>query len=94
MIRRKIEKELEHFYNANDRKALLITGARQVGKTYIVRNFGSTHYENMIEINFLENKQARSLFENATSSEDMLLRLSAIADKPLVLGKTLVFLDE
>lgn len=94
MIRRKIEKELEHFYNANDRKALLITGARQVGKTYIVRNFGSTHYENMIEINFLENKQARSLFENATSSEDMLLRLSAIADKPLVPGKTLVFLDE
>ncbi len=94
MIRRKIEKELEHFYNSNDRKALLITGARQVGKTYIIRNFGNTHYENMIEINFLENKRARSLFENATSSEDILLRLSAIADKPMIPGKTLIFLDE
>lgn len=94
MIWRKIEKELQHFYDSDDRKALLITGARQVGKTYIVRNFGSSHYENMIEINFLENKQARSLFENATGSGDMLLRLSAIADKPLVPGKTLIFLDE
>ncbi len=94
MIRRKIEKELEHFYNSNDRRALLITGARQVGKTYIIRNFGNTHYENMIEINFLENKRARSLFENATSSEDILLRLSAIADKPMIPGKTLIFLDE
>ncbi len=94
MIRRKVEKELEHFYSSNDRKALLITGARQVGKTYIIRNFGNTHYENMIEINFLENKQARSLFENAIGSKDILLRLSAISDKPMIPGKTLIFLDE
>jgi len=94
MIRRKIEMELERFYNSNDRKALLITGARQVGKTYIIRNFGNAHYENMIEINFLENKQARSLFENATGSKDILLRLSAIADKPMIPGKTLIFFDE
>lgn len=94
MIWRKIENDLEHFYNSSDKKALLITGARQVGKTFIVRNFGNSHYENMIEINFLENKQASTLFENATSSGDLLLRLSAIADKPLVPGKTLIFLDE
>ena len=94
MIRRKIEKELEHFYNANDNKALLITGARQVGKTFIVRDFGYKHYESVVEINFLENKQARSLFENAMRSEDILLRLSAIADKPMIPGKTLIFLDE
>ncbi|MBO5967645.1 MAG: ATP-binding protein [Clostridia bacterium] len=94
MISRKIEKELEHFYTSNDKKALLITGARQVGKTFIIRNFGETHYENVIEINFLENKQAANLFENATGSEDLLLRLSAIADKPMIPGKTLIFLDE
>lgn len=94
MIARKIEKELEHFYTSNDKKALLITGARQVGKTFIIRNFGKTHYENVIEINFLENKQAADLFENATGSEDLLLRLSAIAARPMVPGKTLIFLDE
>ena len=94
MISRKIEKELDHFYTSNDKKALLITGARQVGKTFIIRNFGETHYENVIEINFLENKQAANLFENATGSEDLLLRLSAIADKPMIPGKTLIFLDE
>ena len=94
MISRKIEKELEHFYTSNDKKALLITGARQVGKTFIIRNFGETHYENVIEINFLENRHAANLFENATGSEDLLLRLSAIADKPMIPGKTLIFLDE
>ncbi len=94
MIYRKIEKELEHFHATNDRKALLITGARQVGKTFTVRKFGKSHYENVIEINFLENRKAVSLFENATGSEDLLLRISAIAEKPMVPGKTLIFLDE
>ncbi len=94
MISRKIEKELDHFYSSNEKKALLITGARQVGKTFIIRNFGETHYENVIEINFLENKQAANLFENAAGSEDLLLRLSAIADKPMVPGNTLIFFDE
>jgi len=94
MITRKIEKELERFYSSNEKKALLITGARQVGKTYIIREFGKRHYENVIEINFLENKQALSLFENASGTEDLLLRLSAIADQPMIPGKTLIFLDE
>ena len=94
MISRKIEKELERFHTSGDKKALLITGARQVGKTYTIREFGETHYKNVVEINFIENKKAVSLFENATGSEDILLRLSVIADKPLVPGETLIFLDE
>lgn len=94
MISRKIEKELERFHTSGDKKALLITGARQVGKTYTIREFGEAHYKNVIEINFIENKKAVSLFENATGSEDILLRLSVIADKPLVPGETLIFLDE
>ncbi len=94
VIYRKIEKRLDEFYNDKTGKALLITGARQVGKTFIVRSFGKTHYDNVVEINFLENKKAADLFENATGSEDLLFRLSAISDKPLVPGKTLIFLDE
>lgn len=94
MISRKIEKELERFHSSKDKKALLITGARQVGKTYTVRKFGQAHYKNVVEINFIENKQAATLFDNANGSEDILLRLSAIAKKPLLPGETLIFLDE
>ena len=94
MIKRKIEKELQRFYESSDKKALLITGARQVGKTYIIRDFAEKHYESVVEINFLQNRSAQSLFENAKSSDELLLRLSAVADTPLIPGKTLVFLDE
>ncbi len=75
------------------KKALLITGARQVGKTFIIREFGK-QYESFVEINFYENKAAQSLFENAQSNSDLLLRLSAVANAPLIPGKTLVFLYE
>ena len=93
MIKRKMEDRIRSFYN-KDKKALLITGARQVGKTYIIREFGKTAFESFIEINFLENYTAQTLFENATSSADILLRISAITDKPLIPGKTLIFFDE
>ncbi len=93
MIKRKIEDRIKEFYK-KDKKALLITGARQVGKTYIIRQFGKTAFESFVEINFLENRTAQSLFENATSSADILLRISAIADQPLIPGKTLIFFDE
>lgn len=93
MLSRKIEKELGRFRDSDEKKALLITGARQVGKTFIIREFGK-QFESFIEINFLENKAAQSLFENAKNSEDLLLRLSVVANAPLIPGKTLIFLDE
>ena len=93
MISRKIEKELRRFHDSDENKALLITGARQVGKTFIIREFGK-QYESFVEINFLENKAAQSLFENAKDSTELLLRISAIANAPLIPGKTLIFLDE
>lgn len=94
MISRKIEKELQRFYESGGKKALLVTGARQVGKTYSIRDFAAKHYESVVEINFIQNRAAQRLFENAKSSDDLLLRLSAVADSPLIPGKTLIFLDE
>ena len=94
MISRKIETKIDDFFKQNKRKALLITGARQTGKTYTIRQYGNSHFENFVEINFLENKLAASLFENTTDSKTILLQLSALVDKPLVVGKTLVFFDE
>lgn len=93
MIKRKMEDRIRDFYT-KDKKALLITGARQVGKTFIIREFGKSAFASFIEINFLENRAAQTLFENATSSADILLRISAITDQPLIPGKTLIFFDE
>ena len=93
MIRRKIEERICDFFR-NNRKALLITGARQVGKTYIIREVGRKLYDSFVEINFLENKEAQTAFDKAKNSSDMLLRLSALTDKPLIPGKTLIFFDE
>ena len=93
MLKRKIERELDRFYTSNGKKALLITGARQVGKTFIIREFGK-RYRSFVEINFLEQVEARELFVNAKSSSDLLLRLSAVTTVPLIPGETLIFLDE
>ncbi|MDO4567138.1 MAG: AAA family ATPase, partial [Oscillospiraceae bacterium] len=54
MIKRKIEAELQRFFDSGDRKALLITGARQVGKTFIIREVGKRAFKSFVEINFLE----------------------------------------
>lgn len=69
MLRRKIERELERFLHNEKRKALLITGARQVGKTNSIRAFGSNHFRSFIELNLLENKAARKLLENTSGSK-------------------------
>ena len=50
MLFRKIYSELEHFYSENSREALLVTGARQIGKSFAIREFGKSHFENFIEI--------------------------------------------
>ncbi|MFA7129032.1 MAG: ATP-binding protein [Sphaerochaeta sp.] len=72
----------------------MITGVRQVGKTYSIRASGKQSFNSFIEVNFLENIPARTLFENAKNSKDLLLRLSALVDSPLIPGKTLIFFDE
>lgn len=94
MLYRKIENELQHFLEDDRKRPLLITGARQVGKTYSIRAFGRRRFRSFIEINFLENSAARELFEKATNSRDLLLRLSLIAEGELIPGETLILLDE
>ncbi len=92
MIKRKIDSYIRHYY-ATTRNALLVTGARQTGKTYSIRQFGKT-FKSFVEINFIEMPQAVELFRGARNSGDMLLRLSAITTVPLIKGETLVFFDE
>ena len=91
---REIEERIEKFFHGNSGRALMITGARQVGKTYIVREFAKKNFEYVIEFNFLENQDARNILQQAKSSEDILLRISGLTDVPMVPGKTLIFFDE
>lgn len=91
---REIKNSIIEFFSTNPKQALMITGARQVGKTYIIREYAKEHYEHVVEINFYENKDARDLFLNAKSSTDILLRISALTDTPLEPQKTLIFFDE
>lgn len=91
---REIKNNIIKFFSNNPQQALMITGARQVGKTYIIREYAKEYYDYLVEINFYENRDAIDLFLNAKSSSDILLRISALTDAPLVPGKTLIFFDE
>ena len=92
MLYRKLTEYIKAFYR-DSKNALLLTGARQTGKTYSAREYGKC-YKNFVELNFIEHPELTRVFENVTTAEDILLRLSAVTDIPLVEGDTLIFFDE
>ena len=93
MVKRKADELIRNFI-LNDRRSLLVTGARQVGKTFSIRKVGKECFDNVVEINFVEQPDAIELFSGQKGAKDLLLRLSAFTKKPLVPGKTLIFFDE
>lgn len=95
MLYRKIQKEIETYFNEKQNKILIIDGARQVGKSYIIRHLGTKHFQNYIEIDLLEDLLNNHLFENVKSTLDFYLQISMIAgDKLKEKENTLIFLDE
>ena len=93
-IQRSITKYLEDFYKSEKSKAVLITGGRQIGKSYSIREFGRRCFKSFVEINFLENKDAVTAFKTAKDTKGLILRISSLTSIPLIEGDTLVFLDE
>ena len=93
-LNRKIIRELEKWKEEPRNKALLIKGARQVGKTTIVRQFAKENYKNFIEINFEQMPQAKQAFEGNLDARTILVNLSAMGFGPLEPGQTLIFFDE
>lgn len=94
MLKRKIIKELETWKKEYKNKALLIKGARQIGKTTTVRQFAKANYKNFVEINFEQTPIARQAFEGNLDARSILINLSAMGFGPLEPGKTLIFFDE
>lgn len=95
MLKRKIYEKLLDWKNNRGQHCLLIKGARQVGKTYIVREFGKAEYESFIEINFLEHPELKIIFDGDRSAETIFKNISYnIPNVKLVPHRTLLFLDE
>lgn len=93
MLYRKIEKEIQKWIT-NDRKALLIDGARQVGKTYIIRKVLEDANCEYIEFNLLEQPMLVDLLNQSDTVSDMITNLSLFTDKHFHKGKTFLFFDE
>lgn len=95
MLKRKVYSQLLEWKNSADKKCLIVKGARQVGKTYLVRVFGKQEYESFIEINFYRQPELKQIFDGGLSGEEIYKKMSAsMSDIKLIPGKTLIFLDE
>ena len=95
MLKRKIFSRLSEWHRNRGKECLLLTGARQVGKTFIVRAFGQAEYESFIEINFLKYPSLKSIFDGNLDPETILKRITAyLPESRFIKGKTLLFLDE
>ena len=94
MLKRKIWSKLEDFKASADKKTLLLTGARQVGKTYIVEQFAKARYKSFVEVNFVEDSAAKAIFHDIADEKDVLRRITAYAQGKVIPGETLVLFDE
>lgn len=95
MLKRKILNDLLEWKNNHKNDCLLVIGARQIGKTYIIREFAKQNYERFYELNFLENSEYNNIFKSDLSSEYILQQISIrFENYELKEGKTLLFLDE
>ena len=94
MFKRQISTSINEWYN-NSKNALLIDGARQIGKTTTIQEFLKKNKKiNYIEINLIENKLALEAFNTSKDSEDLLLRISSFTKTEMVENKTIIFVDE
>ena len=93
-MKRKLYNSLISWKNSPDRKPLVLEGARQVGKTWLLKDFGKKEYDNLIYVNFHDDIEARTLFAQNLHVNRILESLEAITNRKITAGKTLVFMDE
>lgn len=94
MLKRKVLDSLIEWKGRKDKLALLVEGARQVGKTFIIREFGKANYKNFVEINFEKQPRMKGAFEGDLDARTIILNLSAMGLGPFEGGSTLIFFDE
>ena len=94
MLRRKALAEFEAWKAAGAQQALLVMGARQVGKTYLVRQFARENYAHVVEFDLVDQADVLAAFDRAHSSRELFLTMSAFAGEEMVPGETVIFIDE
>lgn len=95
MLRRKFTSVIEQYLTIETNKILLVNGARQIGKSYLIRYVGKKLFRHYVEINLQEDKDNQAIFANVRSTKDLYLQVAAIANKELGnKSDTLIFLDE
>lgn len=93
-MERSIIKQLREWKESPSRKPLILAGARQVGKTYILKEFGKREYQNVAYINCDNNPEVANLFAEDYDMKRVLLVIGALTGQPILPGKTLIILDE
>lgn len=96
MLKRKIERELMDWKNAENHKPLIVKGCRQCGKTYSVLDFANRNYKNVVYLNFFENPDYASVFAGSLEIDHIIMMLSALLGKKAIFeeGETVLILDE
>lgn len=92
-MKRLIDCDLKRWVEKRDRMPLILRGARQVGKTYAVRQLGKI-FENYVEVNFEVNSRLRTIFDGDLNPKRIINDLAVALNKPIVAGHTLLFFDE
>jgi len=93
MLYRKAYEKIKEWYSSNE-NALLVDGARQVGKTTIIRSFLHDNVSSYVELNLIENKDALDAFNTSSNANELMLKITAIAKTNLVEGESVIFIDE
>ena len=94
MLYRKAYEKLKEWKQQTHRKALCIVGARQIGKTTIIREFGRREYQSFVEINFATDPKASEIFADSYVAEVLITNLTAYVQQPMEPYKTLILFDE
>ena len=94
MLKRHVWNDLNVWKSSGSSSGLLVTGARQVGKTFLIREFAKQKYRNFAEVNLFESKKAAKILDDAESAEDFFSRLSILSNVDLIAGESLIFIDE
>lgn len=95
MLYRKIKSYIENHLKSKEDKILIIEGARQIGKSFIIRNVGAELYPNFIELNFVQDDENEGIFRDVHDTEEFYFKLSMIAGDVLnSYNDTLIFIDE
>lgn len=95
MLNRKIITDIKRWIDARNKKCLIVQGARQTGKTYIIEHFAKEYYEELLEINFKQMPSAADIFSGDLTVDNMLMAMRfRFPDKKIIPGKTLIFFDE